>query len=141
MLYRFIAKFLPDSVSETTPATPFRQQRGSLGEALAAQYLQKQGHFKILQRNWSEGKQEIDLICRDGAVLVFVEVRARQVGAQVPGFASLTQKKRRNLRKGAYAYLRTLRPRPHTYRYDAVELRMRGSLAEEIHHFRNIDIF
>ena len=118
-----------------------RKSMGELGEQLAAQFLKRHASFKVLACNWSNGQQEIDLVCREGKVLVFVEVRARRDGARVPGFASLTRKKRRNLRKAAYAYLRTLRPRPRTYRYDAVELRMQGTEAKEIHHFRNIDVF
>ncbi|MEQ9822868.1 MAG: YraN family protein [Puniceicoccaceae bacterium] len=125
----------------SNPVAHDRRSMGQLGEQLAAQFLKRHARFKVLASNWSNGQQEIDLVCREGNVLVFVEVRARQDGARVPGFASLTRKKRRNLRKAAYAYLRTLRPRPRTYRYDAVELRMQGTDATEIHHFRNIDVF
>jgi putative endonuclease len=118
-----------------------RQHTGRRGEDLAADYLNRHTSLQVIHRNWSDGKQEIDIIARDGDVLVFVEVRARSASAKVPGFATLTQKKRRNLRRGAYAYLRSCHPRPQTYRYDAVELRMVGDFASRIHHFKNIDIF
>jgi putative endonuclease len=123
------------------PHPDSRHHTGRMGEDLAVDYLTRHTSLQVLQRNWSDGKQEVDIIARDGAVLVFVEVRARSAAAKVPGFATLTQKKRSNLRRGAYAYLRTCKPRPRTYRYDAIELRMVGDFAREIHHFKNIDIF
>ena len=118
-----------------------RKKTGDRGEELAVQHLKKTTAYKVLKRNWSDGRQEIDIICVDGDVLVFVEVRARAASAKVPGYATLTKKKRQNLRKGAYSYMRHLKSRPHTYRYDAIELRMDGNNAKEIHHFKNIQIF
>ncbi len=118
-----------------------RKQIGQRGEELAVKHLRKTTSYKILKRNWSDGRQEIDIVCEDGEVLVFVEVRARAASAKVPGYATLTKKKRQNLRKGAYSYMRHMRKRPHTYRYDAIELRMDGNNAKEIHHFKNIQIF
>jgi putative endonuclease len=49
---------------------------GQRGEAYAAKYLRRQG-MKIVVRNRTHGKGEIDLIAIDGKALVFVEVRAR----------------------------------------------------------------
>lgn len=56
---------------------------GRQGEALAGQYLEKQG-YQILHRNVSLGKDEIDLIAFDPAnqSLVFVEVKARSTLSQ-----------------------------------------------------------
>lgn len=118
-----------------------RRRTGALGEQLAVEFLKKKTALRVLQRNWTDGRQEIDIICREGAVLVFVEVRARAASALVPGYATLTRKKRQNLRKGALSYMRQLTQRPHTYRYDAIELRMQGQQAAEIHHFKNIRVF
>lgn len=125
------------------PSSPalLRKQTGDVGEQLAVEYLKKNTKLRVLKRNWSDGRQEIDIICKDGEVLVFVEVRARKATSKVPGYATLTQKKRRNLRKGAFSYMRQLKTRPHTYRYDAIELRMNGTFAEAIHHFQNIKVF
>lgn len=54
------------------------QKKGSEGERLAEQYLRERG-FVVLERNvraWKFG--ELDLVCREGATLVFVEVKARR---------------------------------------------------------------
>ncbi len=47
---------------------------GKQGEELARIYLQKKG-FKILHTNWRFGKDEIDIIAKDGDYLVIVEVK------------------------------------------------------------------
>ena len=49
---------------------------GSSGEDLAADYLKKNGYY-ILFRNWTWGKNEIDIIASKGNFLVFVEVKSR----------------------------------------------------------------
>ncbi len=54
-----------------------RQQTiGLLGEDTAASYLQGLGYI-ILERNWRFSKAEIDIICKDQDVLVFVEVKSK----------------------------------------------------------------
>ena len=54
-----------------------RQQKiGLLGEDTACEYLKVKG-LQILERNWRFSKAEVDIIARDGDVLVFVEVKAK----------------------------------------------------------------
>lgn len=52
---------------------------GALGEKFACQILQVKG-YKILRKNWRCRAGEIDIICRDGRDLVFVEVKTRRSG-------------------------------------------------------------
>ena len=63
---------------------------------------------------------EIDLIARDGAVLVFVEVRSRRAGSQVSAAASITPAKQAKIRKTALAYLQQHHPQPPDCRFDAI---------------------
>ena len=49
---------------------------GKKGEVLAAEFLQELG-FIILERNWRYKKAEVDIIAKDGKVLVFTEVKSR----------------------------------------------------------------
>ena len=48
---------------------------GFLGEDAAARHLKKQG-YKLLNRNCQCGKNELDLVMRDGRYIVFVEVKS-----------------------------------------------------------------
>lgn len=51
-------------------------ETGNRGEAIAAAYLAAQG-WEILERNWRFSRAEIDIIAKEGKVLVFVEVKTR----------------------------------------------------------------
>ncbi len=53
-----------------------QQTMGKLGEDTAASYLQTLGYI-ILDRNWRFSKAEIDIIAKDGNILIFVEVKAK----------------------------------------------------------------
>ncbi len=57
-----------------------RLATGGYGEASAAHYLVEQG-MVVLDRNWRCSAGEIDLVLRDGSVLVFCEVKTRASAA------------------------------------------------------------
>jgi putative endonuclease len=106
-----------------------RRALGRLGEDLAAAHFQRLG-FSCLARNARTLHGEIDLIAFDGRTLVFVEVKARRVGARKrsirPDQEPLTRLRRRQrarLRRLAVAWLgdqKHIRPTAHTIRFDAV---------------------
>jgi len=54
-----------------------RQQLGRRGEELAAAHLAGLG-YEIVARNWRCPAGELDIVARQGATLVLVEVRARR---------------------------------------------------------------
>ena len=54
-----------------------RSKLGSAGEALARRHLETQG-LEWVSSNWRCSAGEIDLVMRDGAELVFVEVKLRR---------------------------------------------------------------
>ncbi|MEI7501436.1 MAG: YraN family protein [Bacteroidota bacterium] len=49
---------------------------GKAGEEIAVGYLEAKGYL-ILDRNWRWGRQELDIIARDGNFIVIVEVKTR----------------------------------------------------------------
>jgi len=53
-----------------------RRERGQGAEALAAAWLERQG-YEVLARNHRTRRGEVDLVCREGGALCFVEVRSR----------------------------------------------------------------
>ena len=116
---------------------------GAFGERVAGDFLADNG-FKIIARNWRsplDRRDEIDLVCRDGEVLVFVEVKARSANALVPGYYTVDARKKKVLRRAAAAYLRQLHPPPDTFRLDVVEVTTRGDAKAEIRHFANVPLF
>lgn len=94
--------------------------RGTGAEARAATFLQGHG-LHIVERNYRSRYGEIDLIARDGAMLVFVEVRARASNAFGGAAASITASKRKKLTRTALQYLASLSRTPPC-RFDAVLL-------------------
>lgn len=59
-----------------TASATARQALGAYGERLAARHLRAQG-LVVLDRNWRCDQGEIDLVLRDGDVLVACEVKTR----------------------------------------------------------------
>lgn len=116
---------------------------GARGEALAARFLKEEAGYCIVMCNWRnprDRRDEIDLVCRDGDVLVFVEVKARSVLALVPGYFAVNDRKKRVLRRACKAYLRSLRPAPRTFRFDIVEIE-HGAAVPTVRHFENVPLF
>ena len=111
---------------------------GSAGEKAAEQFLKREKGFKIRERNWRHGKDELDLIAEEDGILVFVEVKTRRAGGLVPGYYSVDDRKKRALKRAAMAYIKTLRHAPQTYRLDVVEVNYRPEEAWEILHFSNV---
>src|SRR3954454_7901036 len=62
--------------STTGSAAGRRQALGAYGERLAARHLAAEG-LVVLDRNWRCEAGEIDLVLRDGEVLVVCEVKTR----------------------------------------------------------------
>ena len=78
--------------------------RGREAETLAARYLESYGQ-RVLERNFLVRGGEIDLICRDGKTVVFVEVRLRSRKDFGGAGASITATKRRRIIHAAQHYL------------------------------------
>jgi len=96
------------------------QAIGDAGEDRAARFLESRG-MTIVARNYRTRLGEIDLIARDGGVLVFVEVRLRADDRFGGAAASIGPAKQRRLAAAASAYLARL-GRPPPCRFDVVTL-------------------
>jgi putative endonuclease len=95
---------------------------GHLGEKLAARHLKQRGR-KILYRNFRGAKGgEIDLVCRHGDTLVFVEVKTRSSEDFGRPFEAVDPKKRRRIVQGAMAWLRLIDLPDLAFRFDVVEV-------------------
>jgi putative endonuclease len=75
------------------PARDGAQARGEAAEQLAAQYLAARG-LQVMARRVRCRGGEIDLICKDREILVFVEVRLRRQGCFGTAADSITARKR-----------------------------------------------
>lgn len=119
---------------------------GAEAERRAADWLVRERGFRILARNWRSSRDrrdELDLVAQDDGILVFVEVKSRPAHALVPGYAAATRpRKKKALLRAARAYVRELRPKPRTIRYDVVEVETRAGGGEPVvRHFENVPLF
>ena len=75
-----------------------RSALGAYGEALAARHLTEQG-MVVLDRNWRCDLGEVDLVLRDGRVLVVCEVKTRSSLAYGTPIEAVTEQKAARLRR------------------------------------------
>lgn len=98
-----------------------KQDLGRHGEQLAVTYLQTEG-MEILERNWRCRHGEIDIIARDGAALVVVEVKTRSTRSHGTALESVRPAKLRRLRMLAARWLAAQPASFDTVRVDVVAL-------------------
>ncbi|MCX6304186.1 MAG: YraN family protein [Bacteroidetes bacterium] len=104
---------------------------GRAGEAIALAHLEGKG-YRILERNWRFGREEIDIIARDGNFIVIVEVKTRSSNVFAEPEASVTRAKQRILVRAANAYVNYRRLQGEV-RFDIVTVLIRPE-GETINH-------
>lgn len=90
----------PASVRASTKSPTTRRALGSRAEQAVLAHLEAQG-VEILAVNLRVGHLELDLVAREGPVIVVIEVRTRGPGAWVRALDSVDAKKRERLRRAA----------------------------------------
>lgn len=109
---------------------------GSWGEVIAEKYLKKKGYL-ILERNFRCRLGEIDIIARDGAELVFIEVKTRQNESYGLPCEAITAEKVRHMKRTAVYYMTIYAAEHNEARLDAIEILTRDGLTY-IHQIKNI---
>ena len=117
------------------PRAPYRAAAalGRSGEEAAARYLSDRG-FVILQRGYRTRAGEIDLIARDGDVLVFVEVKARSTFACGRPAEAIGARKQERMLRGAAVFLQRNGGADRACRFDVVEILQDAEGRLRIHH-------
>ena len=113
---------------------------GKFGEDQATIFLKKSG-YKVIERNWRHKRDEIDIVSRQGNILVFVEVKTRSSESYTRGYQAVDKNKKTALARACRAYLNGLSSKPHTYRVDVVEVTLNKNENDfELTHIENIGI-
>ena len=94
---------------------------GERGETLAYWHLRQAG-YTVVARNRRARGGELDLIAWDGPTLAFVEVKTRTTSDTGPPELAVSRAKQKRIAKAAYDYLRRLRKKPESYRFDIVSV-------------------
>jgi putative endonuclease len=77
----------------------------------------------VLARNHATRRGEVDLVCRDGDVLCFVEVRSRAAGAAASPEESVTRRKARRVVAAATDWAMRHGGLDRAIRFDVVSVR------------------
>ena len=117
---RLLARLFPRVPAADTPP---HLALGERGEQLAAKFLRRRS-YKILVRRYHTRRGEIDLVCRDGQTLVFVEVKTRTSEELGQPSEAVTTEKQRRLSRVALDYLRDIGNPAIQFRFDIVEVTM-----------------
>jgi putative endonuclease len=122
---------------EVSALTQRRRELGRFGEAWAARHLSAQG-MVVLDRNWRCDAGEIDLVLRDGRVLVVCEVKTRSSTAYGSPIEAVTERKAARLRRLAARWLAEHDLHPDHVRLDLVGVLVTGVDAPRVHHVAGI---
>jgi putative endonuclease len=105
------------------PADDGRRETGESGESIAVKSLKKNG-YKIIEQNYRCKLGEIDIIARDGCVLVFIEVKARRTDEFGGPKWAVTPRKQRKISMVALKYLKDTEQMGNKARFDVVAIRL-----------------
>jgi putative endonuclease len=133
-----------DSPLDSAAATSFarttsaRLALGRFGEDLAADHLRACG-MVILDRNWRTRSGEVDIVARDGDVLVICEVKTRTTAAFGHPLTAVTPIKVRRMRRIAAEWLAARGLRVRCVRFDIIGILTPRNGAPILEHVRGVD--
>jgi putative endonuclease len=112
-------------------------RRGIRGEKLACRFLRRNG-YKVLYRNFRSNRGgEIDIVCRNGDTLVFVEVKTRNTDYFGQPITAVHRDQQRRISRGALTWLRMLDNPEISFRFDVVEVVIAGNEKPRLELVRN----
>jgi putative endonuclease len=121
---------------ESGAVTEARRTLGQAAEAEAARALQRAG-LAVIERNVRFPEGEIDLVCREDGVVVFVEVKCRRAGWDEAPAAAVSWHKQRRLTRLAQHYLKWRRLDGVRCRFDVVSVTVDTRGALDVRHVRS----
>jgi putative endonuclease len=117
------------------PMTRATDGVGSYGERMAVRHLVAEG-LVLLDRNWRCSAGEIDIIAREGDVLVFCEVKTRRTTRFGTPAEAVVATKVRRLRRLAAQWLAATGLSPREVRFDVVSVLPQHKGACRVEHLR-----
>jgi putative endonuclease len=123
--------------ASSVPTAGHRLALGAYGERLAARHLVEQG-MVLLDRNWRCELGELDLVLRDGDVLVICEVKTRTSDACGTPHEAVTPVKLARLRRLAARWVVEHDVHPADVRIDLVAVVRPRRGPSQIDHVRGL---
>ena len=108
-------------------------ETGKIGETIAAKYLEENG-YTILDKNWHNHHQEIDIIATKGNEMAIVEVKCRKGEPLIEPYAAVNRNKQNLLIRAANAYIQRKNIDMET-RFDVISITLGNEV--NIEHIEN----
>ena len=110
---------------------------GRHGECIAVSWLRSTGH-QILSRNFRGPKGgEVDIIAREGKVLLFIEVKTRTAGQKSRPLDAVNREKQALIERGARHWLTQLGATQPPWRHDVLEIILQEGKKPQINQVRD----
>jgi len=110
---------------------------GRYGEDVAARHLITDG-FVVLDRNWRCDIGELDIIARDGRVLVVCEVKTRRSTRHGSPFEAVTERKLHRIERLGLRWMQERGVRPSSFRVDVVSVLRPATGPTVVEHVRGL---
>jgi putative endonuclease len=107
---------------------------GKMGESMALAYLRSKG-IEIIELNWHYKKYEIDIIAKEGNLLLIIEVKTRRTNYFGEPEEFVKRSKQKQLIEGANAFLE-LKKRSEEIRFDIISV-LYNTHTSKINHIPN----
>lgn len=98
-----------------------KKSLGDWGEKVAGEYLEKNG-YRVMAANYRCKYGEIDLVCREGGVWCFVEVKTRKSSSYGAGYQAMTGLKQKHFKLAALSYMNQFSLFEVEARFDVVSI-------------------
>lgn len=113
------------------------QWLGNYGERVAVDWLRARG-IKVLARNFKGPRRgEVDIVARDGRLLMFIEVKTRRAGGGIRPLDAVNREKQQLIERGANAWLKQLGTRELPWRFDVIEVLVEEGKLPDVNHVRD----
>jgi putative endonuclease len=123
--------------SATSASAQHRSELGAYGETLAARHLVEAG-MVVLDKNWRCEAGELDLVLREGRVLVVCEVKTRSSTDYGSPLEAVTEQKAARLRRLAALWLAAHEVHPEEVRIDLVGVMVVSGSMRSVDHVRGV---
>ncbi len=134
--FRSLLDRLPGLRRPVDPAS--RGAVGRRGERAAARHLKRQG-YRILERNFTTRRGEVDIVAFREGVLAFVEVRSQTEPVLIDPVVTVTRAKQLRVIKAAQAYCTRhgLPQEQVSLRFDVIAVRFGEGRRAELRHIED----
>lgn len=112
-----------------------KRELGNKGEDAVCRYIEKFG-YRVIVRNFTCCKGEIDIIAENDDTIAFIEVKARKEDCVVTGAEAVNYTKKLRIIKSAawYSYRNPLTKQP---RFDIAEVVLKNNIPASLRYYKD----